>query len=146
MTVSLGWGAKASGPGSDQASLSGAAGAISGNGLALALGLPCESLLKSQNPFADLAPAIFHNRWLPLSVRFAQFLNQAAGKPILGQGSLESVLALEFFALLRGEISFEENFAWIVLLRESEHRCGKEKCGREPSRPASRDTMPRGLT
>ena len=74
-------------------------------------------------------------------MRFAQFLDQAASEPILGQRSLESILALEFFALLRGQISFEENFAWIVLLRDSEHRCGEEKYGSEPGRPASHDTM-----
>jgi hypothetical protein len=102
--------------------------------------------LKSQNRFADFAPAIFHNRWLPLSVRFAQFLDQAAGEPILGQSSLESVLALEFFALLRGEISFKENVAWIVLLCDGEHRCGEEQYGHEPSRPASHNTMLRRHT
>jgi hypothetical protein len=78
-------------------------------------------------------------------VRFAQFLDQAAGEPILGQSSLESVLALEFFALLRGEIGFKENFAWIVLLRDGEHRCGEEKYGREPS-PASHYTTLRRHT
>jgi hypothetical protein len=108
------------------------------------LGLPCDSLLKSQNRFADLAPAIFHNRWLPLSLRFAQFLDQAAGEPILGQSSFESVLALKFFALLRREISFEENLTWIVLLRDDENRCGEEKHDREPSCPASQDTRLRG--
>jgi hypothetical protein len=71
-------------------------------------------------------------------VRFAQFLDQAACEPIFGQSSLESVLALEFFALLRREIGFEENFAWIVLLSDRENRCGEEKCGGEPGRPASR--------
>src|SRR5207237_10867938 len=85
-------------------------------GARVELGVPCDSLLKSQNRFADFAPAIFHNRWLPLSVRFAQFLDQAAGEPILGQSSLQAVLVLEFFTLLRGEIRFEENFARIVLL------------------------------
>jgi hypothetical protein len=50
-------------------------------------------------------------------------------------------LALEFFALLRGEIGFKENFAWIVLLRDGEHRCGEEKYGRERSRSASHNTM-----
>jgi hypothetical protein len=70
-------------------------------------------------------------------VRFAQFLDQAAGEAILGQSSLESVLLLELFALLRGEISFEENFAWIVLLRDGEHRCGEEKYGRQASGDAS---------
>src|SRR5438552_6605888 len=34
----------------------------------------------------------------------------------------KSVLTLEFFALLRGEIGFEENFAWIVLFGDGEHR------------------------
>jgi hypothetical protein len=47
---------------------------------------------------------------------------------------------------LRGEISFEENFAWIVLLRDGEHRCGEEKYGSEPSRPASHETMLGGHT
>jgi hypothetical protein len=108
--------------------------------------LPCDSLLKSQNPFADFAPAIFHNRWLPLSVRFAQFLNQAASEAILGQGSLESVLTLEFLALLRGEIGFKENFAWIVLLRDDEHRCGEEKYRGEESGPASHYTTLRRHT
>jgi hypothetical protein len=110
------------------------------------LGLSCDSVLKSQNRFADFAPAIFHNRGLPLTVRFAQFLDQAAGEPILGQSSLEPVLALEFFALLRGEIGFKKNFAWIVLLRDGEHRCGEEKYGREPSSPASHNTMLRRHT
>jgi hypothetical protein len=104
------------------------------------LGLSCDSLLKSQDRFADFAPTIFHNCWLPLSVRFAKFLDQAAGEPILGQSSLESVLALEFFALLRREISFEENFTWIVLLRDGEHPCAEEKYSGEQSRPASHDT------
>jgi hypothetical protein len=104
------------------------------------LGLPCDSLLESQNRFADFASAIFHNRWLPLSVRFTQFLNQAAGEAILGQSGLEAVLTLEFLALLRGEIGFEEDFAWIVLLRSDEHRCGEEKYGGEESGPASHYT------
>jgi hypothetical protein len=102
--------------------------------------LPCDSFLESQNRFADFTSAIFHNRWLPLSLRFAQFLDQAAGEPILGQSSLESVLALKFFALLRGEISFEENLTWIVLLRDDEHRCGEEKHGRDASGHASHYT------
>jgi hypothetical protein len=66
-------------------------------------------------------------------MRLAKFFNQAAGEPILGQSSLKSVLALKFFALLRGEIGFEKNFAWIVLLRDREERSGEEKYGREPS-------------
>jgi hypothetical protein len=37
------------------------------------------------------------------------------------------VLALKFFALLRGEISFEESLASIVLLRDGQDRCGEEK-------------------
>src|SRR5262249_45955512 len=96
-------------------------------GASVELGLPCDSLLKSQNRFADFAPAIFHNRWLPLSVRFAQFLDQAAGEAILGQSSLEPVLALQFFALLRGEISFEENLARIILLAHGRAGTSKEK-------------------
>src|SRR5262249_2101113 len=102
------------------------------------LGLPGHPLLKSQNRFADFAPAIFHNRRLPLSVRFAQFLDQAAGESILGQSSLESILWLEFFALLCGEISFEENFARIVLLCAGKYRWGEEKCKSKAGRRASR--------
>jgi hypothetical protein len=69
-------------------------------------------------------------------MRFAQFLNQAAGETILGQSSLELVLALKFFALLGGEISFEENVAWIILLDDSEYRRG-EKYRDKASSPAS---------
>jgi hypothetical protein len=79
-------------------------------------------------------------------VRLAQLLDEAASEPILGQSSFESVLALEFFALLRGEIGFEENVAWIVLLCDGEHRCGEEKYGRERSRSASHNTMLRRHT
>jgi hypothetical protein len=72
-------------------------------------------------------------------MRFAQFLDQAAGETIFGQSSFESILLLEFFTLLRGEIGFEENFAWIILLRDGENRCGEEKCSGKPSCPASHD-------
>jgi hypothetical protein len=70
-------------------------------------------------------------------VRFAQFLDQAAGEPILGQSSLESILLLEFFALLRGEIGFKENFAWIVLLRDGGNRSDEEEYRDEPCWPGS---------
>jgi hypothetical protein len=55
-------------------------------------------------------------------------------------------LALEFFALLRREIGFQENLAWIALLRDGEHRRGEEKYGGETSGPASHYTTPQRHT
>jgi hypothetical protein len=74
-------------------------------------------------------------------MRFPQFFNKAAGKAILGQSSLESVLALQFFALLCREIRFEENFAWIILLWGADGRRGEEKYQDEPGRGASHDAL-----
>jgi hypothetical protein len=49
-------------------------------------------------------------------MRFTQFRDQASSESIFGQGRLESVFVLKLFALLRGEIGFQENFTRIILL------------------------------
>ena len=75
------------------------------------------AFLNSQDSFSDLTAAIFHDRRLPIRVRFPQVFNQASGKSQFGQGRFESVFLFQLFALLRGQISFEKNIARIVLLR-----------------------------
>jgi hypothetical protein len=49
-------------------------------------------------------------------MRSAQRLDQASRKSIFRQGRLESVFTLKLFALLRGQISLQKNFARIILL------------------------------
>jgi hypothetical protein len=51
-------------------------------------------------------------------LRSTQLFNQASSKPKFGEGSLESVFVLEFFALLRRQIRLKKNFARIVLLAD----------------------------
>src|SRR6266496_3998496 len=75
------------------------------------------ALLNSQDSLADLTAAIFDDRGLPIGMRFPQLFDQASSEPKFGQSSLKSVFVLEFFALLRGQISFKKNVARIVLLR-----------------------------
>jgi len=72
--------------------------------------------LNSQDSFADFTAAIFHDRWLPISVRSAQLLDQASGKSIFGQGSFESVFVLQFLAVLRRQVSFKKHFARVISL------------------------------
>ena len=82
--------------------------------------MPRYALLDSQDPFADLTAAIFYDRWLPVPMRPTQLFDQASSKPKLGEGSLESVFMLQFFALLRRQIGLKKNFARIVLLADKE--------------------------
>src|SRR6184192_4816363 len=49
-------------------------------------------------------------------MRFTQFRDQASSESIFGQSRLESAFTLQLFALLRGEIGFQENFTRIILL------------------------------
>jgi hypothetical protein len=49
-------------------------------------------------------------------MRSAQRLDQASRKSIFRQGRFESVFTFKLFALLRGQISFQKNFARIILL------------------------------
>jgi hypothetical protein len=96
--------------------------------------MPRYTFLDAQDSFADLTAAILHDRRLPIGVRSPQFFDQASSKPKFGEGSLKSVFVLEFFALLRREISFKKNLAWIVLLRRKRNYQKKEKQGRKTSR------------
>jgi hypothetical protein len=99
--------------------------------------LPCRPFLNPQNAFADFTTAIFHDRRLPIAMRSAQRLDQASGKSVFRQRRLKSIFVLELFTLLRGEISFQENFARILSLPYKNARtCDeKEKC--KQSRTAS---------
>src|SRR5438552_10888948 len=76
-------------------------------------------------------------------MRSAQRLDQASRKSIFRQGRLESVFTLEFFALLRRQISFQKNFARILCLpQKNACTCGeKEEC--DQSRTSSLHAMAR---
>jgi len=82
-------------------------------------------ILNAQNAITDFAAAIFHDRRLPVWVRFPQFFDQTSGKAILRQSCLEMVLALQLFRLLGGQVSFEKSFAWVILLRPNLASCQK---------------------
>src|SRR5207253_4866107 len=105
--------------------------------------LPRYSLLNSQDSFADLATAIFHDRRLPISVRPAQLRDQASSKSIFGQGSLEPVFMLQLLPLLCGEIRFKKNFARIILLSHKNARSPDEKNESEQSRGGAPHAMSR---
>src|SRR5438477_10646279 len=106
--------------------------------------MPRYTLLDAQDSFADLTAAILHDRRLPLGVRSPQFFDQASSKPKFGEGSLKSGFVLEFFALLRREISFKKNLAWIVLLRRKRNyqndakQAGKKSRANQPHARTSR--------
>ena len=81
------------------------------------IGLRADFPLHAQDALADLARAIFDDRRLPVRMRFAQFFEQAAGKAEFRERGVELVVVLELFALLRGHVSLEEDFARIFGLR-----------------------------
>src|SRR6266540_2003948 len=103
------------------------------------------ALLNSQDSLADLTAAIFDDRGLPIGMRFTQLFDQASSEPKFGQSSLKSVFVLEFFALLRGQISFKKNVARIVLLRwkrnyqKEEKQAGEKSRANSPHATTSRD-------
>ena len=84
-------------------------------------------VLNSQNTFANFAAAIFHNGWLPIRMRFAQFVDQTSSESIFRQSRFKMVLTLLLFPLLGGHVGFEKNFAWIVLLRPNLIGCQKNQ-------------------
>src|ERR1700719_135554 len=99
--------------------------------------MPRYAFLNSQDSFADLTPAILHDRRLPIGVRSPQFFDQAPGEPKFGESSLKSAFVLELFALLRRQISFKKNIARVILLRRKRN-CQKEaKQGSQKSRANS---------
>jgi hypothetical protein len=76
-------------------------------------------------------------------MRSPQFRDQASSKSIFRQGCLELVFVLQLFALLRGEIRLEKNFARIILLPHKNVRNPEEKEENEQSRKRSPRAMAR---
>jgi hypothetical protein len=65
-------------------------------------------------------------------VGLAQFFEQAAGEPELGEGGLELIIVLEFFTLLRSHVRLQKDFARVVGLREqAARREAKTKTGEQ---------------
>jgi hypothetical protein len=103
--------------------------------------LLCHLLLDAQDSFTDFSATIFDDRWLPIGMRSAQLHNQASRESKFGQSRLELVFVLQLFALLRGEIRLEKNFARIILLTHNDTRCVKEKEESEQGGTGSPHTM-----
>ena len=91
-----------------------------------------EFRLHPDDVLTDLPAPVIDDGGLPIAVSLLQFLEQAAGKPELGERGLELVIVLEFFALLRSHVSLKEDFAGIVGLRcDPDGRDGKAKTGEQ---------------
>src|SRR6266480_189169 len=88
--------------------------------------------------------AIVYDRRLPIGVRFPQLFNQASSESKFGQRSLESVFVLQFFALLRRQISFKKNIARITLLSpKSAGEDNRNETYKQSSTSPSHDLMTR---
>src|SRR5204863_794878 len=99
--------------------------------------MPRYAVLNSQDSLADLTAAIFDDRGLPIRMRSPQLFDQASSEPKFGQGRLQLAFVLQFFPLLRGEISFKKNVARIVLLCRKRNYQKKKKQAGEKSRANS---------
>ena len=77
---------------------------------------------------------IIDDRRLPIRVGLAQFFEQTAGKTEFRERSLELIVVLEFFALLRGHVGLEKDLARVVGLSGQARRArGKDKNRRTKS-------------